>query len=45
MADVRLSESWFRLLEREFESDYMRSLKAFLQAEKKSRRIDLPEGI
>ena len=44
MADVRLSESWFRLLEPEFESDYMRSLKAFLQEEKKAGQSIYPKG-
>ena len=44
MADVRLSESWFRLLEPEFESDYMRSLKAFLQAEKQAGQSIYPKG-
>ena len=41
---VRLEASWKTALAAEFESDYMRKLRAFLVAEKRSRRTVHPKG-
>ncbi len=41
---IQMHQSWLDLLAPEFEQPYMRSLKAFLQAEKQARKIIYPKG-
>lgn len=43
-ADVRLEESWKHVLAAEFDSDYMRELKAFLVSEKQNGKRIFPRG-
>ena len=43
-AAPQLDESWLYYLESEFEQSYMKSLKAFLAAEKAQRKVIYPPG-
>lgn len=43
-AGVKLEESWKKALEPEFDSAYMRQLKAFLLGEKQSGKVIFPRG-
>lgn len=43
-AVIKLEESWKALLTSEFEKDYMKSLKAFLQAELQAGKTIFPKG-
>lgn len=42
MSQIKLSNAWLKLLEPEFEKDYMKSLKSFLAAEYKKNKIIYP---
>ncbi|MDE1460459.1 uracil-DNA glycosylase [Spartinivicinus poritis] len=44
MAEVKLEVSWKEHLVEEFEKDYMKSLRAFLQAEKRAGKVIYPQG-
>ncbi|WP_163835065.1 uracil-DNA glycosylase [Spartinivicinus ruber] len=44
MADVKLEVSWKEHLIEEFNKDYMKSLRAFLQAEKRAGKVIYPQG-
>ncbi|MCX4025514.1 uracil-DNA glycosylase [Endozoicomonas sp. SM1973] len=44
MAEVKLEVSWKKRLVEEFEKDYMKSLRAFLQAEKQAGKVIYPQG-
>lgn len=41
---VRLDASWKKALQAEFESAYMRKLRAFLVAQRQARRVIYPKG-
>ncbi|MBK0381659.1 uracil-DNA glycosylase [Pedobacter sp. SD-b] len=41
---VKLESSWLKVLDQEFEKDYMKSLKQFLTDEKKAGKIVYPKG-
>ncbi|MBC7757281.1 MAG: uracil-DNA glycosylase, partial [Phormidesmis sp. FL-bin-119] len=41
---VQLEESWKKVLQDEFEKDYMKNLRAFLQNEKMAGRLLYPES-
>jgi len=41
---IKLEESWRRLLQADFDADYMQSLSAFLQQEKSSGKLIYPPG-
>lgn len=42
MSEIQLSASWLEQLRNEFEQDYMKQLKAFLQQEKAQGKLILP---
>lgn len=42
MSDIQLEASWLKILRTEFEQDYMKQLKAFLQQEKAQGKVILP---
>lgn len=42
--NIKLHESWKRLLMPEFQSGYMQDLKAFLQAEARAKKVVYPKG-
>ncbi|MDA3851518.1 MAG: uracil-DNA glycosylase, partial [Spirochaetaceae bacterium] len=42
--DIQLHESWLKLLQDEFDKDYMQELKAFLHNEKKLGKEIYPKG-
>ncbi len=44
MADVQLEQSWLEFLQPEFDSEYMQSLRAFLQKEKEAKKTVYPRG-
>lgn len=44
MADIKLEQSWKKRLLPEFQEDYMLSLKAFLEKEKKQKKQIFPNG-
>ena len=41
---IKLEQSWLNELREEFNKDYMKSLKAFLQREKEKGKIIYPKG-
>lgn len=41
---IQIEESWKKVLENEFEKDYMKNLKSFLQKEKESGHVIYPPG-
>ncbi|MCY4427990.1 MAG: uracil-DNA glycosylase [Halieaceae bacterium] len=41
---IQLEDSWLKALGNEFEQEYMRQLRSFLQAEKAARRVIYPPG-
>lgn len=45
MAEVKLEESWKRVLAPEFDSAYMRALRAFLLSEKEQGKHIFPKGV
>ncbi|MEP3246542.1 MAG: uracil-DNA glycosylase [Sneathiella sp.] len=44
MADIKLEESWLKVLASEFEKDHMKNLRAFLEQEKRAGKVIFPEG-
>lgn len=44
MSAVKLHESWLKFLKKDFEADYMKNLRAFLQTEKQEGKTIYPPG-
>lgn len=44
MQKIKLEKNWLEVLKPEFEKEYMRNLKSFLQSEKKQGKVIFPQG-